>query len=72
MVKNFDDLSEAEIVTLAISNKETDARIYGRLCGPARVRGHSKEGIAFISSVALQNPTHAQWLSVGGARYGGV
>jgi len=28
MAKNFNDLSEAEIVTLAISNEETDARIY--------------------------------------------
>jgi len=28
MVKNFKDLSEAEILALAISNEETDGRIY--------------------------------------------
>jgi hypothetical protein len=28
MAKNFKDLSEAEILALAISNEETDGRIY--------------------------------------------
>ena len=69
MAKNFNDLSEAEIVTLAISNEETDARIYADFAagsGSKSLKGGNR--IHLFSSIAKSD---ARAVAIGGgARYG--
>jgi hypothetical protein len=61
MVKNFKDLSEAEILALAISNEETDGRIYADFTAPlCRFVNLPKEGAQLASNYLTQNLTCAQ------------
>ncbi|MFN6978838.1 MAG: ferritin family protein, partial [Gemmobacter sp.] len=58
--RRFDDLSEREIIALAISSEEDDARIY-RLYGE-RLRGAYPATAAIFDGMAAEEDQHRQRL----------
>src|SRR5436305_15153205 len=60
MVKNFKDLSEAEILALAISNEETDWRIYADFA--ARLKDNYPATAEVFKEMEAEEDTHRRRL----------
>ena len=60
MAKNFKDLSEAEILALAISNEEMDARIYADFA--ARLKDHYPATAEVFKEMEAEEDTHRRRL----------
>jgi rubrerythrin len=58
--RRFDDLSEQEILALAISSEEDDARIYRTYA--ERLRKDYPASAAIFDSMAAEEDTHRRWL----------
>lgn len=68
-MKKFKDLSEAEILALAISNEEEDARIYATFANRLRA-GFSATAAIFDAMVAEENEHRAMLLDLYKKRFG--
>ena len=60
MTKNFRDLSEAEILALAISNEETDGRIYADFA--ARLKDNYPATVQIFKEMEAEEDTHRRRL----------
>ena len=60
MAKNFKDLSEAEILALAISNEEMDGHIYADFA--ARLKDHYPATAEVFKEMEAEEDTHRQRL----------
>jgi erythrin-vacuolar iron transport family protein len=58
--RRFKDLSEQEILALAVSSEEDDARIYRTYA--ERLRGEYPSSAAVFDAMAVEEDTHRRWL----------
>ncbi len=58
--RRFSDLSEQEIIALAISSEEDDARIYRGYA--ERLRSEYPDTAGIFDAMAIEEDTHRQWL----------
>jgi erythrin-vacuolar iron transport family protein len=58
--RRFKDLSEQEILALAVSSEEDDARIYRTYA--ERLRGDYPSSAAVFDAMAVEEDTHRRWL----------